>query len=149
MPTYKLIWMTCAENRLLGVLGRDGSLEVHLPSTKDPIHYSADSQALISLSKMGNGDPNRNQTTWTNTDTGTSPEEFYEPTHNQKIAIREMGVGGLGAFNDFMERLGYMGVIKTRRRNGRWQNGIEIINPMEARRKQFGGLRKNIGFFSG
>ena len=85
-----------SENRFLDVLGRDGAFRLHLPSTKPPIHYLVDPQTLISLSKMGNGILNRNQATWTNTDTRASPKEFYEPTHNQQIAIREIGCGGLG-----------------------------------------------------
>ena len=62
---------------------------------------------------MRNGDPNRNQTTWTNTDTRASPRAFYEPTHNQEISIRELGA--VGALSDFMGGLGNMG-FKTRRR---------------------------------
>ena len=45
---------------------------------------------------------NRNKTTWYNTDTRPTPEEFYEPGLNRQIAIREIGVE---AFNDTMERL--------------------------------------------
>ena len=78
-------------NRILEVLGRDGELRLHLPSTKSTIHYLVDAQALISLSEMSNGISNRNQTTWTNTDTMTSPGAFYAPTHNQHIASHEMG----------------------------------------------------------
>ena len=51
-------------NRSFGILGRDGALQLHLPSTKFPIHYMFGSQTLISLSKMRNVILNRNQTTW-------------------------------------------------------------------------------------
>ena len=46
---------------------------------------------------------NRNPTTWRNTDTRLTPHAFYDPTLNQKIAIREMG--GEEAFNDFADHL--------------------------------------------
>ena len=42
-------------NRLFEILGRDGELQLHLPSTKFPIHYLVGSQTLIFLSGMGNG----------------------------------------------------------------------------------------------
>ena len=42
-------------DRLFGILGIDGALQFHLPSTKFPLHYLVDSQALISLSEMRNG----------------------------------------------------------------------------------------------
>ena len=89
-------------NRLLEVLARDGTLRRHLPSAKSPIHYSVDSQKLISLSEMRHVVSNRNRTTCDNTDAVTSHRAFYEPTHNQEIAIDEMG--GVGAFNDPMGR---------------------------------------------
>ena len=97
-------------NRLLDVLGLVGPLRLHLPCTKFPIRYLVDSQKLICLSKIRNVISNRNQATWTNTDTRTSPRAFYEPTHNQKIDVHEMG--GVGAFNDFAGRLGNMGDLK-------------------------------------
>ena len=78
----------CTENRLLGVIGRDVAPKLHLPSTKCPIHYLVDSEALISMSEMGNGIPNRNKTTCPNTDTRTNPAAFYEPAHNHQVDIR-------------------------------------------------------------
>ena len=42
-------------NRLFEILGGDGALQLHLSSTKFPIHYMVDSETLISLSNMGNG----------------------------------------------------------------------------------------------
>ena len=59
---------------------------------------------------MRNAILNRNQTTWTNTDARTSHRAFYEPTHNQPVAIREMG--WVGAFNDFMENIGNVEELK-------------------------------------
>ena len=56
---------------------------------------------------MGNEIPNRNQATRTNTVALTSPREFPEPTHNREIAIHDLG--GVGAFNDFMENLCNLG----------------------------------------
>ena len=53
---------------------------------------------------MGNWISNRNQTTRNNTNASTSPPEFYERGHYQRIDIHELG--GVGAFNDFMEHLG-------------------------------------------
>ena len=44
-----------SENRLREVVGCDGELQLPLPSAKFPIHYLVGSQALISLSEMGNG----------------------------------------------------------------------------------------------
>ena len=77
-------------NRLLGIIGRGGALQLHVPSTKSPIHYMVDSQTLIFLPEMRNGILNRNQTTRTNADTRLTPKAFYEPTLNQEISIREM-----------------------------------------------------------
>ena len=96
--------------RLLAVLGCNSAFRLHLPSTKFPIHYSVGSHTLISLSEMRNGIPNRNQTTWTNTDTMASHRAFYEPTRNQKIAIRELG--GVEALNYFTGLLGSMEDLK-------------------------------------
>ena len=84
------------ENRLLDVLGRSGALKLHLPCTKFTMRYLVDSQTLISLSKMRHESPNRNQTPYANTDARTSPNAFYEPTHNQKIpTMRWEGLGRL------------------------------------------------------
>ena len=80
-------------NRLLGIIGRGWASQLHVQSTKPPIRYLVDSQALIFLSALGNGILNRNQTTWANTDTRLTPRSFYEPPINQKIAIRELGGG--------------------------------------------------------
>ena len=43
-----------SENRLLDVIGCDGELRLHLPSTKSTIRYLVDSQTLIGLAKMIN-----------------------------------------------------------------------------------------------
>ena len=54
---------------------------------------------------------NRNQTTWGNTGARLTPTLFfYEPTVNQKIAIRERGWEK--EFNDSMGHLGNMDVSK-------------------------------------
>ena len=90
-------------NRLIDVIGCDGTLQLHLPCTKPPIHYLVDYKTLIFLSGMRKGISNRNQTTRTNTDTGASPKAFYDPTNNREIAILEMG--GVGGFNDFVAHL--------------------------------------------
>ena len=100
-------------NRLFEILGRDGALQLHFPSTKFPIHCVVVAQTLIFLSGMGNGILNRNQTTWENTDTRLIPQAFYEPTHNQKIPIREMWWWWRGgSLNDSMDRLCNMGELK-------------------------------------
>ena len=80
-----------SENRLLEVLGRYGALRLHLPSTKFPIHYSVGSQKIICLPETRYGILNRNQKAWANTDARTSSRAFYAPTHNQEIAIHEVG----------------------------------------------------------
>ena len=66
--------------RLLEIIGRDGTLQLHVPSTKPPIRYLVDTQTLILLSELRNVILNRNQTTWANTDTRLTPKDFYEPT---------------------------------------------------------------------
>ena len=96
---------------------------------------------------MGNGIANRNKTTRPDTDTRPNSEEFYEPGLNQNSDIRDLGA--VGAFNDFVVRLGQVGGIKARRRIGGFHNGIEIINARAARRKQFGREFANFGFFVG
>ena len=98
-------------NRLLEVLGRDGEFRLHLSSTEPPIHYLVDFQALIFLAKMRNEIPNRNQTTLANTGAMASRRAFYEPTHNQKIDIRDLG--WVGAFNEFVGHLGNLQELKN------------------------------------
>ena len=78
-------------NRLLEVVGRNGELQLHLPSAKSPMRYLVDSHTLICLSEMRNVTSNRNKTTWSNADTGLTPNGFYERGVNQQIAIRELG----------------------------------------------------------
>ena len=92
---------TRSANRLLELLGSDGTLQLHAPSSKFPINYLVDSQTIILLSKMRNVIPSRNQTTWGNTATRLTPKAFYEPTISQQIAVRDLGGG---AFIDFMDR---------------------------------------------
>ena len=50
-------------NRLFRILGRDGTLQLHIPSTKSPIHCMVGSKTLILLSEMRNVILNRNATT--------------------------------------------------------------------------------------
>ena len=80
-------------NRLLGVIGRDGELHLHAPSVKFPVHYMVGSETLVILSRMGNAISNRNQTMRPNADARLAPVDFYEPTVNRQIAIREPGLG--------------------------------------------------------
>ena len=42
-----------SDDRFSGILGRVGDVQLHVASTKSPIHYLVDAQALISLSEMG------------------------------------------------------------------------------------------------
>ena len=134
------------ENRLLEVLGIYGQLQLHLPSTKLKMHYLVDLQKIIRLSEMGNRISHRNQTTRANTDTRTSPRTFYEPTHNRQMSTHEMG--GLGRL--MISRGAYVTWgFKTRRTNGRFYNGIGIVNPRASRRKKFRGYLRNFGFFIG
>ena len=81
-------------NMLFGIIGRDGALQLHLPSAKSPIHYAEVSQTPISLSKMGNSILNRNQTRWGDTDARLIPKAFREPARNCQTDIREMLGGG-------------------------------------------------------
>ena len=97
-------------NSLFGTIGRDGTLTLHIPSAKFPIHYLVGSRTLVFLTKMRNGYLRRNQTTRMNTDTRILPLTFYEPDFQHRIAIR--GVGG-DAFNDFTNHLWDMGGIET------------------------------------
>ena len=83
-------------NRLLELLGFDVALQLHVASTKFPIHYMVYSQAIIPLSEMGNGILNRNQTTWGNTDTRLSPVGFYETTVSHRISTHELAVMVVG-----------------------------------------------------
>ena len=97
-------------NSLFDLIWRDGTLRLHIPSEKPPIHYLVDSQTIISLTKMRNEILNKNQTTWANADTRIKPRTFYAPGINRKISIREMGGGE--AFNDFTDHLGDMEDLK-------------------------------------
>ena len=100
---------TRSANRILNVIGCDGTLQLHFPSAKSPLRYLVDSQTLVSMSKMRNVIPNRNITTWFNTDARLTPKTVYEPGINRKIAIRELGVV---AFNDFIGHLCQVGQLK-------------------------------------
>ena len=80
--------------RLLEVFGCDGEMRLHLPSPKFTNTLFGWLTDANCLSKMSNVISTRNQTTWANTDARASHRAFYEPTHNRKIAIRELG--GLG-----------------------------------------------------
>ena len=80
-------------DRILDVLGCDGTLQLHLANTKFPLHYLVDSQTLIFLSKARNEILKRNNITWANTDTRLSVRDFYEDDLNQQIAIDELGGG--------------------------------------------------------
>ena len=100
-------------NSLFELIGCDGTFRLRVPSTKSPIHYLADSQTLIFLTKMRNEFLNRNQTTWANADTGVNPQTFYEPDLNQRIAIR--GMGGDESFNDCMDLSGIWTIRNTRK----------------------------------
>ena len=42
-------------NSVFGTIGRDGALTLHIPSTKSPVHYLADSKTLVFLTKIRNG----------------------------------------------------------------------------------------------
>ena len=103
-------------NSLPWIIGRGGALRLHIQSAKFQIHYMVDSQTLISLTKMRDEILNGNPTTRENTDTWVKSQTFYEPNLNRRIAIRDLG--GEEAFNDFMDRLGNMGDLKTRKRKG-------------------------------
>ena len=87
-----------AGNRILDVMGCDGTLQMRLPSAKFPLHYSVGSQPLIFLSGMRSGIWNRNLTTWATADTRFAPNEFYEQGLNRQIAIRERR--GVAAYNN-------------------------------------------------
>ena len=80
-------------DKVLDVLGCDGTLQLHVGSTKFPLHYLVDSQTLIFLSKVRNEFLQRNPITWANTDTRLSVREFYENDLNQQIANNELGGG--------------------------------------------------------
>ena len=127
-------------NSLFELIGRGGTLRLHVHSAKLPIHYLVDSQTLISLTKMRNVILNRNQTTWANAGTRIKPQTFYEPDLIPEIGIRDLcvcGVRGGGPFNDFADRIGNMEDLKTRERNERRNCGVEIINPRTAHGRQF------------
>ena len=49
------------------------------------------SESVDFLLRMGNVILNSNKTTWSNADTGLTPNGFYERGVNQQIAIRELG----------------------------------------------------------
>ena len=63
-------------NSLFELIACSGTLRLHIPRTKSPIHYLVDSQTLISLTKMRNEILNKNQTTLANTDTMIKPQTF-------------------------------------------------------------------------
>ena len=85
---------------------------------------------------MGNEIPNRNPTTWANTDAATGPNAFYEPTHNQKLIT--VGFGGLGRLMISRNASITWGLKQEER--GEWRPcEIEIIIPRESNSKQFGG----------
>ena len=96
-----------AKKRLLEVVGCDGAAKLRLPSKKYQIHDIVGSRTLIHLPQMRHGIPNRNKTTWPDTDTRLNSNEFYEPGINRKIDTH--GMGGVEAFNDLMTHLSQVG----------------------------------------
>ena len=76
--------------RILVVIGRGGTLQLHLPIKKYPLHYLAVSQILISMAEMRDGISHRNITTRPNTATRLTRKEFYDHGINHQIAIREL-----------------------------------------------------------
>ena len=105
------------------LIGRDGTLRLHIPSTKFPVHYLVYSKTLIPLTKMRNAILNSNQTTRANTDTVINSQTFCEPDLNQQISIRSMG--GEAAFNDFVDRLGGWEIWNTRKE---WKKKLRSRN---------------------
>ena len=97
-------------NRILDVIGCEGTLQFRLPIAKLPLRYLVGSQTLIFLAQMRNVISGRNITTRSNTDTRLTPKGFCEPGLNRKIAIHEMG--GVCAFNDSTGRLGQAEELK-------------------------------------
>ena len=97
-------------DRILDVLGRDGTLQLHLANTKFPLRYLVGSQTLIFLSKARNEILKRNPITWTTTDTRLSVRDFYENDLNQQIAINELGGQ---AFRDFLDHIGAAGELRN------------------------------------
>ena len=117
-------------DKILEVLGCDGTLQLHLANTKFPLRYLVGSQTLIFLSKARNEILKRNPITWTNTDTRLSVRDFYENDLNQQIAINELGVeAGLSRFLGSY-RTGRR--TKTRRRDARINFGVGNSNAWEA-----------------
>ena len=82
-----------SENRLFGIIGRDGALQLNVAGTKFPMRYMVDSQNVNFLSKMRNAILNRNQTTWGNSDARLTPRAFYEPTVSRKLLFARWGWG--------------------------------------------------------
>ena len=91
------------ENSLFELIGRDGELQLHVPSEKFPIHYLVDSQALILLSGNGKwGFKSKSNDAGGNTDTRLTPKLFTNRPLARKLLFASWGV------NDFAERLGGM-----------------------------------------
>ena len=96
---------------------------------------------------MGNAIPNRNQTPWNNTDTRASHRTFSEPTHNHQISIHEMG--GVGAFDDFAERLGNMWDLKHEAGLGDDITELKSLIRGQSISINSAGNSENFGFFVG
>ena len=117
-------------DRILDVLGRDGTLQLHLAKTKFPLRYLVDSQALVFLKKARDEYVNSNPITWTNTDTRLSIREFYENDLNQQIATNELV--GEQAYRDFLDHIGK--VEELRREEGTQEAISELKTLMRGQR---------------
>ena len=104
-------------NGLFGIVGCDGTLTLHVPHAKFPIHYLVGSQTLVCLAEMRNEYLTGNQANWANTDTRIKPLTFYEQDSHRRLAIHEMGGGE--EFNDYINHLSNVEELKHEKE---WKN---------------------------
>ena len=70
-----------AANSSFELIGRDGTLQLHVDGAKSPIRYLVDAKSIIILPKMGNMILYRNQTKWGKLGHSIKSEDFLRTDH--------------------------------------------------------------------
>ena len=100
-----------AANSLFDLIGRGGTLKLHVPNTDPPIRYLVDSQTLTSLTKMRDEFLNRNQRGRTRI-RGPALERSSNRSVTSKLLFAICG----GVVGRFRGSLGGYGGFETRER---------------------------------
>ena len=137
-------------DKIRDVLGRDGTLHLHLNDKKSTIRNLADPQSLVILAHIRNAIPPTNKTTWGNTDTRLYRNLFFKENPDRRIPIDELGVGGGVRLKNFLN-------IYIYRNGARWPitekiQGLDDVmtrQPIDHKRRALDGRILKLLFWRG